>query len=218
MATLEWAMIAIAGVGLAVFVRACIRRSLGDALLGLLLPAVATVAYFYAFSLTHIEYLGALLLAPFLVTLLAFPAMLRRASGKVLAAVIIILIAVAALGEYQLLSRGNALLVIEPYRTGGTWRFDEPRLHLQGEPFVQGMPEMIDKMVEGIPGSDQAVRLIFSQRQFPGHQHRIDRRAEQDGGNWYHSDQYQMDGWLCPALFRFFPRAPRHIYVRAEAR
>jgi hypothetical protein len=35
---------------------------------------------------------------------------------------------------------------------------------------------------------------------------------------WYHNQQYNMDGWLCPALFKFFPRAPQHIYARADAK
>jgi len=25
-----------------------------------------------------------------------------------------------------------------------------------------------------------------------------------------------MEGWLCPALFRYFPSAPREIYVEVE--
>jgi hypothetical protein len=91
-------------------------------------------------------------------------------------------------------------------------------LGLRKEPFVQGIPEMIDKLVAPIPGSDKSVRLTFSQRPFPGAQLTLDRRREQDGGNWYYSRQYDAEGWLCPALFRFFPRAPQHIYVKAEPR
>jgi hypothetical protein len=25
-----------------------------------------------------------------------------------------------------------------------------------------------------------------------------------------------MEGWLCPALFKYFPQAPAEIHVRAE--
>jgi hypothetical protein len=25
-----------------------------------------------------------------------------------------------------------------------------------------------------------------------------------------------MEGWLCPALFKYFPSAPREIYVKVE--
>ena len=74
---------------------------------------------------------------------------------------------------------------------------------------------MIDKLAAGIPGSDKSIRLIFSQNPFP-RAIRLDRRKDEDGGNWYYSEDYKMEGWLCPALFKFFPRAPQHIYAKAE--
>lgn len=30
-------------------------------------------------------------------------------------------------------------------------------------------------------------------------------------------NEMQMEGWLCPALFRYFDDAPAELYVRAEA-
>jgi hypothetical protein len=36
-------------------------------------------------------------------------------------------------------------------------------------------------------------------------------------GNWYRTDDPPMEGWLCPALFKFFETAPREIFVKAEA-
>ena len=38
----------------------------------------------------------------------------------------------------------NALLVIQPYRSHGTWVFDDPAVGLVREPFVSGIPQMID--------------------------------------------------------------------------
>jgi len=34
--------------------------------------------------------------------------------------------------------------------------------------------------------------------------------------NWYYSDQFKMESWLCPALLKYFPTAPREIYVKIE--
>jgi hypothetical protein len=184
--------------------------------LGLLLGVVVTVAYFVVFSLTRTSYFAACLLGSYLVVLAPFQGWIRTRPGKVLAGAVIVLTAAAALMEYKFVSMGNSMLVIEPYRAGKVWRFDEPRLNLKGEPFVEGMSEMIDKMAQGLPGSDRKVRLIFSQQPFPGWQYRLDLRRPADGGNWYYNEQYQMEGWLCPALFKFFPRAPQHIYGRAE--
>ena len=217
MISTEWYIIGIAAVGLAILVRGRVRLSQGDCALGLLIASVACVVYFFVFRLTRTEYLGAIILGACAVPLVLFPRMRRSRGGHVLIGACIVLTTAAALAEYKLVSAGNSLLVIEPYRAGKQWRFDEPLLRLKGEPFVEGIPEMIDKMVSGIPGSDKSVRLIFSQRPFPGAQFRLDWQREQDAGNWYYNEEYKMEGWLCPALFKFFPRAPMHIYVRAEA-
>jgi len=214
---IDWGIIGVAVVGLAIWGRGCVRGSKGDCWLGLAIGAVASAVYFSLFSLTRTAFLGAILFCPFLLGMLAFGRIVKSAWGKGLIGAVIVLGVAAGVVEYKLVSAGNALLVIEPYRSGKVWRFDEPRMGLKGEPFVQGIPEMIDKMVAGIPGSETSVRLIFSQRAFPGARYRLDRRGEQDGGNWYYSEEHRMEGWLCPALFKFFPRAPRHIYVRAEA-
>ena len=217
MTRIEWYLIGISAVGILIWTRACAKRSASSAALGLLLGVVAAIGYFVAFSLTRTNYLAVWLLAPFLVVLLLFRGWVGTTSGKALCGIVIVLVGAAAVVEYKYVSMGNAMLVIEPYRAGKTWRFDEPLLHLKSEPFVQGMPEMIDKMVELLPGENNKVRLIFSQRPFPGAQQRLDLRHEQDGGNWYYNEQYHMQGWLCPALFKFFPRAPQHIYARVEA-
>ena len=212
----DWIIIGIATVGLGVWVRGCMRSSIGDCSLGLALGVLASVAYYCLFSLTRTAWLAVVILGVFLLSLLLVGRFLRSQPGRLLAVILLVLTTAAGIVEHKFVSAGNALLVIEPYRTGRTWAFDEARLGLTREPFVQGIPEMIDKLTKDIPGSEQSVRLIFSQRPFPGAQLQLDRRHEQDGGNWYYSKDYQMEGWLCPALFKFFPRAPQHIYVKAE--
>ena len=64
----------------------------------------------------------------------------------------------------------NAIMVIVPYRYAGTWVFDDSRAGLAREPFVAGVPEMIDDLVAGIPGATNGFRLTFSARPFPGYQ------------------------------------------------
>jgi len=123
------------------------------------------------------------------------------------------------ISERQWLQSSNSILAIAPYRSAGTWVFDEPRLGLRAEPFVSGVPEMIDALVAdaAIPDAGKGFRLIFSAQEFPGSQTKISWRRYEAGGNWYYSEQYDREGWLCPALFKFFKRAPSEIYVRAEA-
>jgi hypothetical protein len=112
--------------------------------------------------------------------------------------------------------RQNSILVIKPHRDHGTWVFDDPAAGLVREPFVSGVPEMIDALVKDIPDAQRGFRLLFSARPFPGHQREFIRTREEFGGSWYHCDDPAMEGWLCPALFKYFPEAPEKLYARAE--
>jgi len=114
------------------------------------------------------------------------------------------------------LKRMNSLMVIAPYKHNGMWVFDDPAVGLNKEPFIAGIDTMIDKMTATIPHAQNGFRAIFSASPFPGCTEKLEWRREESGGNWYYSDHYQMEGWLCPALFKYFPSAPREIYVRAE--
>ena len=66
------------------------------------------------------------------------------------------------------------------------------------------------------PELAKGFRLLFSATPFPGHQYQLTWLREEFGGNWYRCVQLEMDGWLCPALFKYFDEAPDTIYLRAE--
>jgi len=110
----------------------------------------------------------------------------------------------------------NSLMVIAPYKHGGMWVFDDPSVGLTKEPFIAGIDTMIDKMTAQIPNAQKGFRAVFSASAFPGYTEKLEWRREESGGNWYYSDHYKMEGWLCPALFKYFPKAPREIYVKPE--
>ena len=110
----------------------------------------------------------------------------------------------------------NAINMIVPYRYEGMWVFDDPAVGLSKEPFVSGADEMIEVLVSNIPGAAKGFRLLFSGAPFPGYSIKLEWRREEYGGNWYFSPEYNMEGWLCPALFKYFEKAPREIYVKAE--
>lgn len=111
----------------------------------------------------------------------------------------------------------NSLFVIAPYRYQGMWVFDDPVVGLSREPFVSGIDRMIDRLVADISGAEKGFRLVFSENPFPGHQVKLEWRRQEYGGNWYWSPQFELEGWLCPALFKYFPQAPRQLYARADA-
>jgi hypothetical protein len=112
----------------------------------------------------------------------------------------------------------NAMLVIHPYRAQGMWVFDDARAGLVQEPFVSGADLIIDRLVEGIPDAVSGFTLIFSASPFPGYQAQLDWRREEHRGNWYYSPKLDMEGWLCPALFKYFDAAPKEIFVQCKPR
>ena len=113
---------------------------------------------------------------------------------------------------------GNSLMVIAPYYYNGTWVFDDPAAGLRREPFVAGVPEMIDLLVKCIPDAKKGFRLTFSANPFPGHQKKLTWLRGDSGGNYYKLDDPPMEGWLCPGLFKYFQAAPPALYVKAEAK
>jgi hypothetical protein len=110
----------------------------------------------------------------------------------------------------------NAIMVIMPYRYAGTWVFDDSRAGLVREPFVAGVPEMIDDIVAGIPDAMNGFRLTFSARPFPGYQKKLVWLRGDSGGNYYKLDRTDKQGWICPAMFHYYQTAPKELYVKAE--
>ena len=110
----------------------------------------------------------------------------------------------------------NAIMAICPYRHNGMWVFDDERVGLVQEPFVCGIPEIIDLFVGKVANSESGFRLLFSGGPFPGYQLELERVRAEYEGNWYRWAEGGMEGWLCPALFRYFDDAPDRIYCRAE--
>ena len=118
----------------------------------------------------------------------------------------------------------NAIQVIFPYQQDGVWMFDDESKGLAREPFVCGMPEIINLLVASVKDARNGFAMYFSEHPFPGHQLQLERLSAEMGGNWYRLTangtemQGEMKGWLCPALFRYFQTAPDRIYAKAEPR
>lgn len=110
----------------------------------------------------------------------------------------------------------NVLMVIQPYWYEGTWVFDDASKGLDKEPFVQGMPEMIDVLVNDIPNARAGFVLLFSSQPFAGYQVELTLVREEYGGHWYKVKDLEVEGWLCPALLRYFESPPESLYIKAE--
>jgi hypothetical protein len=110
----------------------------------------------------------------------------------------------------------NSIRIISPYKYLGMWVFDDPKVGLEQEPFVSGADTMIYRVVADIGDAEDGFVMLFSDTTFPGHQISLEWRRTDGGGNWYYSPQLDMEGWLCPALFKYFSEAPQMIYVQVR--
>lgn len=142
---------------------------------------------------------------------------------KLLAAIVLLAIVGAAGGWYAahrsstISPSSNSILVIAPYWYNGTWVFDDNAVGLKREPFVGGVPEMINVLVKDIPSAKDGFRLTFSANPFPGHQYKLSWLRGDRTGNFYKLDDPPMEGWICPAMFRYYSEAPKTLYVKADA-
>jgi hypothetical protein len=110
----------------------------------------------------------------------------------------------------------NVLMVIEPYRYQDTWVFDDASRGLEKEPLVQGIPEVIDVLVTDIRNPRAGFVPLFSSQPFAGYQVELTLVREEYGGHWYKPKDLQAEGWLRPALLKYFDAPPKSLYIRAE--
>lgn len=114
--------------------------------------------------------------------------------------------------------RMNSLMTISPYKHDGLWVFDDEKVGLRKEPFVSGADDIMDLLSAGIPEAERGFTLVFSSRPFPGYTAWFVRGRTEHGGTWYSWAERSVEGWLCPALFKYFESAPPEIYVQVKRR
>jgi hypothetical protein len=110
----------------------------------------------------------------------------------------------------------NEIQIIKPYRLLDTWVFDDESLEIKKEPFVAGIPDIIDELVKDIPNAEKGFKLFFSDKPFPGYQVKLDWERAEYGGNWYRCAKYNKSGWLCACMYNYMAEAPKNFYAKAE--
>jgi hypothetical protein len=111
----------------------------------------------------------------------------------------------------------NQIFTIRPYQWNGIWVFDDPARGLIREALVAGVPELIQKATQlaGIINPEFGFLVLFSNAPFPGGNIQLKWvRTETFGGNTYVWEG--QEGWLCPALFKYFDEAPETIYLQVR--
>jgi len=111
----------------------------------------------------------------------------------------------------------NSIMVIHPYLFNGVWVFDDEATGLVKEPFVSGIPQMINKLVYNIKNAKNGFNLYFSSNEFPDYNAKLTNTGTLEaGGTWYSWEKENMTGWLCPALLKYFKEPPEYIYAKAD--
>ncbi len=110
----------------------------------------------------------------------------------------------------------NSLSVIHPYKWHGQWVFDDAEKNLNKEALVAGIDKMCDIWAAQTGATQKGLTITIAEHYFPGHNFVLDWLRADIVGNWYESKQFGFQGWLCPALFKYFPKAPKQIYAKIE--
>ncbi len=112
----------------------------------------------------------------------------------------------------------NSITAIKPYKWEGMWVFDDETVDLIREPFVAGADTLIDVAVEelGIEDADSGFLMLFSATPFPSADLHLEWIREETGGNVYVWRERDMEGWLCPALMKYFDSAPADLWVQLK--
>ena len=106
----------------------------------------------------------------------------------------------------------NQINVIYPYKTQyGGWSFDDEEVGLNGEPFVSGIPEIIDSLV----GDAKRFEAAISKDPIKDYTCQLVRDTEGQGD--YTMKETGAKGWLCPATLKYFTEYPENIYVKIKA-
>lgn len=79
-----------------------------------------------------------------------------------------------------------------------------------------GADTIIDVATAHIPNAERGFIAVFSAGYFPDDQIVLEWVREDGGGNVYRWTEKEMEGWLCPALLKYFEKAPAKLFIQAK--
>tara|TARA_R100000008_G_C3581403_1_gene168783 strand:- start:1202 stop:1567 length:366 start_codon:yes stop_codon:yes gene_type:complete len=113
----------------------------------------------------------------------------------------------------------NALYVISPYKIEGQWVFDDSSKGLEREPLVCGADILCSQLFKKYGDFN----LIFSDNKLPKFDFHLKKHTsktdlDMTNGTWYKVAGSDLDVWLCPALFRYYDKAPENLYIKGNSK
>lgn len=108
----------------------------------------------------------------------------------------------------------NSIQVLEIRKTGCTWVFDDASKGVVNEPFVSGVPTIINHILDNKKIVESTVQAFFSQSKFPGADACLTFVKREKKGAWYKFQS--MKGWFCPCFWKYFDvgSPPQHLYIQ----
>jgi hypothetical protein len=115
----------------------------------------------------------------------------------------------------------NSIHTIHPYTDGGALVFDDPAVGLVREALVGGTDLILRVAARAVEADPDRFTLLFSSIPFPGHHATATwiEKGEMGFGDWYAvkiPGVVEGNGWLCPALLKYFPEAPTSIHFQIK--
>jgi hypothetical protein len=103
---------------------------------------------------------------------------------------------------------------VKAYRENGVWFFDDDEIEISREPFVGGMSEIIDYILQKkfIRGGHRGIKLEFSDKSFENAEKL--KKIEDLPDNWAKYEYEDREGMLCPVALQYFDRHPQELFIR----
>lgn len=110
----------------------------------------------------------------------------------------------------------NVIQILELRRVASTWVFDDRSKGIKNEPFVAGVPTVIDQILLRKQITDSSVMALFSGEDFPGTDVALEFEKLDKNGAWYQLNG--MRGWFCPCFWNYFDKKdpPKKLYISLE--
>lgn len=113
----------------------------------------------------------------------------------------------------------NCIMAIHPYYENGLWMFDDDATGLKKELLVAGVPEILEWLAakKNIANPRNGFTVIFASTPFPNYDLEATHQRYESGGDVYavETPLGTMEGWLCPALLKYFDAAPEKLFIQA---
>ena len=109
------------------------------------------------------------------------------------------------------------VFTIKPYRQLNTWMFDDEMKNIHQEPFVLGIPEMLDNVLKSKSIKATQFSMQFSENEINKADLVLELDYEVSDGAWYKiKNNPHVKGWLCPVIHKYFDEIPEKIFIEIK--